>query len=66
MSALVECIGCEQARHEEHRGVVQAAPEGGVGGATCPCRGECVDHGDRLAESIRRMFANPTTERTGA
>lgn len=41
MSARIRCLPCQYGDHAGHHEVVQAAPEGGVGGARCPCRGEC-------------------------
>lgn len=37
------CSSCEMGDHKGHRGTVQAAPEGGVGGSVCTCDGECKD-----------------------
>jgi hypothetical protein len=30
-------------RHDEHHRVIQAAPEGMIGGSACRCEGECID-----------------------
>lgn len=43
MSLLIYCSGCKIGEHEHHHRIVQAAPEGMLGGAVCPCQGECVD-----------------------
>ena len=37
------CIACQHGRHERHREVIQAVPEGMMGGAKCRCEGECVE-----------------------
>lgn len=42
MVELTECIPCQYGDHEHHQEVVQAVPEGMMGGARCPCTGECV------------------------
>ena len=41
MTALVTCIPCQYGDHEDHIHIVQTPPEGGFGGAVCPCNGEC-------------------------
>lgn len=43
MSLKVLCSGCQDGEHRRHQRVVQAPPEGGVGGAIC--EGECRDNG---------------------
>ncbi len=43
MVALTLCIPCQYGDHEHHHEVVQVAPEGMLGGARCPCEGDCVD-----------------------
>jgi hypothetical protein len=43
MSLIVTCTACQFGRHEDHREVVQAVPEGMIGGSRCDCKGECRD-----------------------
>jgi hypothetical protein len=38
---ITECIACQAGDHDGHEEVVQAVPEGVMGGAKCLCRGEC-------------------------
>lgn len=38
---LVWCIPCQYGAHEEHIEVIEACPPGMMGGASCPCQGEC-------------------------
>jgi hypothetical protein len=40
--------------HKRHREVVQAVPEGMIGGAVCKCKGECVD-GRYESKELRRI-----------
>lgn len=41
MVMLVLCAACREGCHAEHHEVVQAVPEGMIGGCACPCTGEC-------------------------
>jgi hypothetical protein len=41
MVLLAFCSACKAGNHREHNRVVQAAPEGVMGGVACPCKGEC-------------------------
>lgn len=43
MVLLHPCQACEMGEHDKHHEVIQAAPPGMLGGAACPCKGECVD-----------------------
>ena len=43
MAYLTYCNACCDGDHDNHREVVQAVPEGMVGGAICKCQGECRD-----------------------
>jgi hypothetical protein len=54
MSLLTICTPCQMGDHKRHHRVVQAAPEGGVGGSVCTCEGECIDHRYEL-ESTKRI-----------
>ncbi len=56
MTAFVLCIPCQYGRHDAHYDVVQPAPEGGVGGARCPCKGECVDERGFIGETETNLF----------
>lgn len=38
---LVKCMACRFGDHANQQRVVQAAPEGMLGGAECPCEGGC-------------------------
>jgi len=51
MVLLTYCIPCQHGDHEHHHEVVQAVPEGMLGGVKCRCKGECVE----------RHTANPLT-----
>lgn len=58
-----ECIPCQYGDHDGHHEVVQAVPEGMLGGAMCPCRGECrertplaVDYGDWADDETAAFF----------
>lgn len=43
MTLITECIPCQYGDHDHHHRVVQAVPEGVMGGAICVCEGECRD-----------------------
>lgn len=43
MVAHTLCIPCQYGDHDDHYEVVQACPPGMLGGARCPCEGECRD-----------------------
>lgn len=48
---LTYCIPCQHGHHERHHEIVQAVPEGVMGGARCRCGGECVDR-HKNAETV--------------
>lgn len=41
MVLLTLCIPCQHGNHDDHMEVIQAAPPGMMGGARCPCKGDC-------------------------
>jgi hypothetical protein len=43
MVLLTYCIPCQHGDHDGHYEVIQAVPEGMLGGQRCPCRGECIE-----------------------
>jgi hypothetical protein len=43
MVLLTICSACRGGRHAEHHRVIQAVPEGMIGGTACRCEGECAD-----------------------
>lgn len=43
MVLLGICGDCQYGNHDDHRRVIQAAPEGMLGGSACRCEGECTD-----------------------
>lgn len=59
---LTYCIPCQYGDHTGHYEVVQAVPKGMMGGAKCPCRGECAEHPSRAAafESDRLETVAPS------
>lgn len=52
MALYIDCIPCQYGQHEHHYRVVQAVPEGMMGGAVCVCEGECERNNDRRNEQI--------------
>lgn len=61
MSRIQECTPCQMGEHQRHYRVVQAVPEGMMGGAICTCEGECLERGPRYdpqIEAILEMFAS--------
>lgn len=54
MSLNSICTPCEMGDHKHHYRVIQAAPEGGVGGVVCTCEGECRD--GRYKLSLRQLL----------
>jgi hypothetical protein len=44
MAIKTICVGCQDGEHSRHQRIVQAPPEGGVGGAICDCEGECREN----------------------
>ena len=42
MVCLTYCIACRYGQHDGHIKDFAPAPEGVMGGAQCPCDGECV------------------------
>lgn len=43
MSRNTICNACQDGDHKRHHRVVQAVPEGMLGGSVCVCGGECAD-----------------------
>ncbi len=43
MVYIGRCIPCQYGQHSEHHDVIEAVPEGVMGGAICDCKGTCVD-----------------------
>lgn len=67
MARLSECDACAMGDHSRHYRVVEAVPEGMLGGAVCPCRGECVKRGPRpdpqmemIADLLRSVEGSET------
>ena len=66
MSRNQECSGCQMGNHKRHRRVVQAVPEGMIGGVVCPCKGECKDKTwEDMARSIGAYDLLVRTRRSG-
>lgn len=60
MSMLVDCPPCQIGDHKGHYRVVRPAPEGGVGGAVCTCKGECQENAaERREKFLSRMGLTP-------
>lgn len=55
MSCIQECGPCQMGEHERHYRVVQAVPEGMMGGAICTCEGECVERGPRPLRELEAL-----------
>lgn len=43
MTFIGLCIPCQYGRHDEHYEVIEAVPEGVMGGAVCGCDGKCAE-----------------------
>lgn len=54
MTRLTICSPCQTGDHDRHYRVVQAVPEGVIGGSICTCEGECVD-GRYKSKELRRI-----------
>jgi len=54
MSFNTICTPCQMGEHQRHHRVVQAVPEGMMGGSVCTCKGECVD-GRYESKDLKRM-----------
>lgn len=54
MTRLTICNACQMGDHGHHRKVVQAVPEGMIGGSVCKCNGECTD-GRYESRELRRL-----------
>lgn len=42
MSTLAKCPACGMGEHDRHIEHWDKAPEGVLGGAHCPCNGDCI------------------------
>lgn len=56
MAYLTLCNGCADGDHSKHYSVVQVVPEGMIGGAVCPCDGEC-DGNPVVKETVGYLIA---------
>jgi hypothetical protein len=56
MTLRVLCSACQFGRHAEHQRVVQAVPEGMMGGAMCPCTGDCAGNEPAYMKKIHAAF----------
>lgn len=56
MAYLTLCNGCADGEHDRHNHVVQAVPEGMLGGGFCPCKGEC-DGNPVIKETVGYLIA---------
>lgn len=54
MVCLRDCIPCQDGNHDRHYEVTQAVPEGMIGGARCPCTGDCAERKARRDEASSR------------
>lgn len=53
---LGTCIPCQFGNHDAHHEVMQAVPEGVMGGAICTCKGECRENAsEQRKRMLRRM-----------
>lgn len=54
------CIPCQYGDHDGHVEIIQAVPEGMMGGAVCGCKGECINRrkAEAFADEAARYFAN--------
>lgn len=66
---FIDCPACQHGDHEHHTEVVQAVPEGMIGGAQCPCEGECAGRRSPQVEGVLDAMAwrqlPPGTPRDG-
>lgn len=63
MTFFTDCIPCQYGLHEHHHPMIQAAPEGGFGGAECPCTGDCaVRNAERIKGRSQGMVGPPIPE----
>jgi hypothetical protein len=53
---LSYCPACQMGDHEHHVKIIQAAPEGTLGGVQCRCEGECMSKVDTGPASWAAMF----------
>lgn len=49
MVLVTYCISCQYGDHDNHYEVVEAVPEGVIGGAICKCKGECHENHREIA-----------------
>jgi hypothetical protein len=52
MVLLTYCLACKYGDHERHTEVIQAAPEGMLGGSRCKCQGECKHFAKHFAPPV--------------
>lgn len=48
MVELIDCIACMHGDHDHHVEMIHAAAPGLMGGARCPCTGDCAERNERL------------------
>jgi hypothetical protein len=52
MALITDCLACQYGDHDHHSEIIQAVPEGMLGGAMCGCNGECRDRPQPPVEYI--------------
>lgn len=61
---FVRCAPCQFGKHEGHTEIIQHPPKDGVGGASCPCDGNCAEGAEeRIARLFCSVFDNDALEK---
>jgi hypothetical protein len=65
-----DCLACQNGDHDSHREWIQKPPPGLIGGARCPCQGECCEKPRKArlieqAEAIMLRTAPPPQGEAG-
>lgn len=55
MTLVTFCIPCQHGFHDQHREITQQVPEGVMGGAMCPCKGDCAERNAHHTEVVARV-----------
>jgi hypothetical protein len=60
---LHDCIACQYGMHDEHVRVTQPVSEDVLGGAMCPCKGDCAErNAERIAAENQRITGVPPAD----
>lgn len=65
MTLLHDCVACQYGLHDQHHEITQPVEEGVMGGARCPCTGDCAERNGRH-DAARKHVELESSARTAS